>query len=142
MSASNLGYTPGSGASVATDLDGGVHHQKTVVEFLDNGVPTPVDAQGDGLPVRDQDAALLLQRLLMALSSPVGYDRSQQRQRVVASLEANQALSTVATVNTVTTCSTVSLLGNIAAIDGLQPRIQIYGANLSAWRDCVRSCIS
>ncbi len=139
MSASNLGYTPGSGASVATDLDGGVHHQKTVVEFLDSGVPTPVDAQNAHMPVRDQDAAFLLNRLLMALASPQGYDRAQQRQRVVAALEASQTLGTVSTVTTVTTVTTV---GNIASVDGLQPRIQIYGANLSAWRDCVRSCIS
>lgn len=44
MTASSLGYTPGTGASVATDEDGGLHHQKTVVETLVAGVPTPVSS--------------------------------------------------------------------------------------------------
>jgi hypothetical protein len=58
-----------------------------------------------------------------------------QRGRVTAVLESG----TVTTVTTVTTCSTVT---NLSTIDTLQGRIQVYGANLSAWADCVRSRIT
>ena len=45
MSASSLGYTPGTGAQVATDLAPDGHHQKAVNEYLDaEGVPVPVSA--------------------------------------------------------------------------------------------------
>lgn len=38
----NLGYTPGAGATVATEEYGGAHHQKVIVEWVDNaGVPQP-----------------------------------------------------------------------------------------------------
>lgn len=143
MADASLGYTPGSGAQVATDQDGnGRHHQKALVEYLNGeGAPTPV-APTAPFPVHDEDLVFLIQRLLNAIGSPPGYDRSQQRQRVVAALEASQTLATVTTVTTVSTVTAVSSVSNIAAIDGLQPRISIYGANLSAWKDTVRSLIT
>ena len=74
----------------------------------------------------------ILQRIFNILASPLGYDKSQQRQRVTAVVESG-------TVTTVTTVSTVS---NLSAIDALQGRIQVYGANMSAWSDCVRARIT
>ena len=87
------------------------------------------------IPVADEDAALLLQRLLNALNSPQGYDKSLQRQRGTMIVESG-------TVTTVGTVSTVAVVNNIAAIDTLQGRIQVYGANLSAWVDTVRAHIT
>jgi hypothetical protein len=77
----------------------------------------------------------VLQRIFNILASPLGYDKSQQRQRVTAVVESG----TVTTVTTVTTCSTVT---NLSTIDALQGRIQVYGANMSAWSDCVRARIT
>ena len=129
---------PGTGQSVATDDIGGNQYQRVKLIKGTEGVNDGDISDANPWPVKDQDAVFLLNRLLVALSSPQGYDRSLQRQRGTVVIESG----TVTTVSTVTTCSTVSSVSNIAAIDGLQPRIQIYGANLSAWKDCVRSCIT
>ncbi len=70
MSASSLGYTPGTGASVATDLDGGLHHQKTVIESLVAGVPTPASVDSP-VPVSDGNSGNLLLRILQMLMAPL-----------------------------------------------------------------------
>jgi hypothetical protein len=129
--ADNIGYTPGSGAVVAADDVGGVLYQRikpafgadnTAVDVSDTN-PLPVtDAQLDGV-------VLLLTRLLNALNAPQGYDRSLQRQRGTMVVESG----------TVTTVSTVA---NMSTIDSVQGRIQVYGANLSAWADTVRARIT
>lgn len=135
----NIPVTPGSGADVSTDvvtlLNGEVvspvHVQRVKVgygvdgEFIDAKPDTP-------FPVSDTqlaDVAWLLGRMLTALNAPQGYDKSLQRQRGTIVVESG----------TVTTVSTVT---NLSQIDGLQPRIQIYGANLSAWADTVRARIT
>jgi hypothetical protein len=126
---------PGTGESVATDDIGGVQYQRIkLVDSTENST-TPIGTASNPLPVKDEDNIFLMNRVLGSLESPRGYDKSLQRQRGTVVVESG-------TVTTVTTVTTVSTVSNIATIDGLQPRIQIYGANLSAWRDCVRSCIS
>lgn len=145
MTASSLGYTPGSGASVATDLDGGLHHQKTVVETLDvNGTPVPVSPTAP-LSVSDvaaedtrQSMVTLLVRMLNYLNAPMGYDKSLQRQRGTVVLESG----TVTTVSTVTTVTTVSSVTNIAAVGGYNAQMQILDTNRIAWAQCVRARIT
>ena len=147
--ADNVGYTPGTGATVAADEIAGVLHQRVKLGIGDDGVAvdvsatnplpitavTPLDVEITGidpsvtLTVHDEENHLQLSRIINALSAPQGYDRSLQRQRVTALVESG----TVTTVGTVTSLST---------IDSIQGRIQIYGANLSAWHDVVRSRIS
>jgi hypothetical protein len=142
--ADNVGYTPGSGAIIAADDIGGVLHQRVKIGVgADN---TAVDvSSANPMPVADataeetrQDMLMLLTRALNYLNAPQGYDKSLQRGRVTAVLESG-TVTTVTTVSTVTTCSTVT---NLSTIDTLQGRIQVYGANLSAWADCVRSRIT
>jgi hypothetical protein len=173
--ADNVGYTPGTGATVAADDIGGVLHQRIKIGVGADGTavdvssanpmpitaPTPLDVQGTvsvttsapinvqgtvnignfpavqvvSDPTADdtrQDMMLLLTRMLNYLNAPQGYDKSLQRGRVTAVLESG----------TVTTVGTVSTVTNLSTIDTLQGRIQVYGANLSAWSDCVRSRIS
>jgi hypothetical protein len=129
--ADNIGYTPGSGAVVAADDVGGVLYQRIKPAFgADN---TAVDVSADTpLPVTDEHLQLLLVRMLNALNAPQGYDKAQQRQRGTIVVESG----------TVTTVSTVTTVANMAAIDSLQGRIQVYGANLSAWADTTRACIT
>jgi hypothetical protein len=147
--ADNVGYTPGTGATVAADEIAGVLHQRVKLGIGDDGVAvdvsatnplpitavTPLDVEITGidpsvtLTVHDEENHLQLSRIINALSAPQGYDRSLQRQRVTALVESG----TVTTVGTVTSLST---------IDSIQGRIQIYGANLSAWHAVVRSRIS
>ena len=78
------------------------------------------------------DIDFLLTRMLNALNAPQGYDKSLQRQRGTNIIESG----------TVTTVGTVTTLTNLSTIDTLQGRIQVYGANLSAWADTVRARIT
>ncbi|MFZ4812709.1 MAG: hypothetical protein ACOYL9_15330, partial [Ilumatobacteraceae bacterium] len=91
--ADNVGYTPGSGATVAADEIGGVLHQRIKLGIGDDGVavdvsesnPMPVALVGvnttNPMPVRDDVAEQLLSMLLGLLESPRGYDKAQARQR-------------------------------------------------------------
>ena len=145
--ADNVGYTPGSGATVAADEIGGVLHQRVKLGIGDDGVavdvsesnPMPVELVGVNesapLSVSDDAIAQLLGMLLQYQDSPRGYDKSLQRQRATVLVESG-------TVTTVTTVTTVGTVTNLSTIDTLQGRIQVYGANLSAWHDVVRSRIS
>lgn len=98
---------------------------------INNSSTVPIPITG----VQLDDIEFLLARLLNAFNSPQGYDKSQQRQRGTVVVESG----TVTTVSTVTTVNTVS---NVSTVDTLQGRIHIYGANLSAWNDVVRSKIT
>jgi hypothetical protein len=145
--ADNVGYTPGTGATVAADEIGGVLHQRVKLGIGDDGVavdvsesnPMPVELVGVNesapLSVSDDAIAQLLGMLLKYQDSPRGYDKSLQRQRATVLVESG-------TVTTVTTVTTVATVTNLSTIDTLQGRIQVYGANLSAWHDVVRSRIS
>ena len=132
--ADNVGYTPGNGAIVAADEIGGVLFQRLKLTHGADG--TAVDVSDDApLPVIDAEASALLLRIIMALGSPQGYDRSIQRSRVTATLESG-------TVTTVTTVTTVSTVSNVSALGGDQAQLLTRGSNLSAWRDCVRTLIT
>lgn len=126
--ADNLGYTPGTGADVATEEVGGIHHQKVLVEHggADGVTPTPASVL-DPMPVHDEEGHLQLTRIVAMLVSPSGYDRSLQRLRVTAQVE---------------TGSTVSTVANLTNIDGRNGAMLINQTSLSAWADCVRARIS
>jgi hypothetical protein len=138
--ADNVGYTPGSGAVVAADDVGGVLYQRIKPAFGTDNTAVDVSATNP-LPVVDTQIAeveLLLTRMLNALNAPQGYDKSLQRQRGTNIIESG----TITTVSTVTTVTTVATLTNMSTVDTLQGRIQVYGANLSAWADTVRARIT
>lgn len=140
MTATSLGYTPGSGAEVATDQDSlNRHHQKALTEFLLAGEPTPV-SEAAPMPVADGVAGGFLFRILQALLSPLGYDKSLGRFRQTAIIESG-TVTTVSTVTTVTTCSTVSSLSNVAAIGGYSAQMQVMDTNRMAWAQSVGSRI-
>ena len=138
--ADNVGYTPGTGALVAADDVGGVLYQRIKPAFGEDNTAVDVSATNP-LPVYDMqlaDVDFTLTRVLNALNAPQGYDKSLQRQRGTVVVESG----TVTTVSTVTTVTTVSTVTNLSTIDTLQGRIQVYGANLSAWADTVRARIT
>jgi hypothetical protein len=137
MAASQLGYTPGSGANVATDLDGGAHHQKALIEHLQDGVPTPVTEDAP-LPVADRHTGGLLLRILQMLMAPLGYDKSLGRQRGTVVVETGN----LGTISTVTTVTTVTTLANIAAVGGYSAQMTVFDQNRSAWAQCVRARIT
>lgn len=91
--------------------------------------------EDDPLPVHDESAHQLLTRLLSLLSSPMGYDKSLQRQRGTVLVESG----TVTTVTTVTTVAAVTSLNNY---DGYNARMTVLDQNRSAWAQCVRARIT
>lgn len=138
--ADNIGYTPGSGAVIAADDVDGALYQRVKPAFGTDNTAVDVSATNP-LPVTDAQLAdidFLLTRMLNALNSPQGYDKSLQRQRGTNIIESG----TITTVSTVTTVTTVATLTNMSQIDTLQGRIQVYGANRSAWADTVRARIT
>lgn len=129
--ADNLGYTPGSGATVATEDVGGVHHQRVLMEAMVDGVPADV-SDANPLPVKDEESRGLLMRILQMLMAPLGYDKSLQRQRGTVVVESG----------TVTTVTTVTTVGNIFSIGTYNAQMQVLDTNRTAWAQCVRARIT
>jgi hypothetical protein len=136
--ADNVGYTPGSGAVIAADDIGGVLHQRVKIGVgADN---TAVDVSDvNPMPVSDaaaeetrQSMALLLVRMLNYLNSPMGYDKSLQRQRGTVVVESG-------TVGAVTTVNDLTRLNNLEAYNA---RMLVLDTNRTAWAQCVRARIT
>lgn len=141
--ADNIGYTPGTGATVAADEIGGVLHQRvkvgigadgTAVDVSDSN-PMPIDA------APQSGLAMLLTRILAAMLAPLGYRKDTQRYQASAVLESGTVttVSTVTTVATVTTCSTVT---NVAQLGGLPAERLILNQNYAAWAAVHRARIT
>jgi hypothetical protein len=96
----NVGYTPGTGATIAADDIGGVLHQRVKLGVGGDGVAVDVSA-ANPLPVSDEDVARLLVRVLNLLGAPVNYDPALNRQRMTAILESG-TLTTVGTLTDIT----------------------------------------
>lgn len=134
MSASSLGYTPGSGANVATDVDGGVHHQKTVQEFLnDSGVPTPVTSAAQ-MPVNASYGELieaiealrfavasLTKTIGFALPNLTGFPIMEVRQGTAANLNVTASGTVTANIGT----GTLAAMTNQAQMGGYAANDQI-----------------
>ena len=133
--ADNVGYTPGTGATVAADEIDGVLHQRVKIGVGGDGVAVDV-SQENPMPVADANSGNLLLRILQMLMAPLGYDKSLGRQRGTVVVETLPTLAAVTTVTTVTT------LSNIAAVGGYSAQMQIFDTNRTSWAQCVRSRIT
>lgn len=132
--ADNVGYTPGSGATVAADDIGGVLHQRIKIGVGADGEATDV-SEANPMPVADANSGNLLLRILQMLMAPLGYDKALQRQRSTAVIESG-------TVTTVTTVTTLTTLGNVAQVGGYSAQMTVFDQNRSAWAQCVRARIT
>ena len=130
--ADNVGYTPGTGATVAADEIAGVLHQRVKIGVGGDGVAVDVSEESP-MPVADAQSGNLLLRILQMLMAPLGYDKSLGRQRGTVVVE---TLPTLASVTTVTT------LSNIGAIGGYSAQMQVFDTNRTSWAQCVRSRIT
>lgn len=102
----NLAVTPGSGASVASLETGGVHHQKSLTEFVaDNGSPKTVSRDA-GLPVSAEDIFYLLYSILEKMPRVDTADRL-----LVSSAEAQPTVN-IASAQTLAAVTTVSNIGS------------------------------
>jgi hypothetical protein len=138
--ADNVGYTPGSGASIAADDIGGVLHQRVKVGIGADGTAVDV-SDANPMPVADYRTQNALTGIFNLLAAPLGYDKSLQRGRVTAIIESG-TVTTVSTVTTVTTVSTLASLTNIAGIGGYSAQMTVLDQNRSAWAQCVRARIT
>ena len=128
MAASQLGYTPGSGANVATDLDGGAHHQKALIEHLQGGVPTPA-SQTNPVPMALYGEAIealeAMRMAIQALTRTMGQMQPDTAARMRVALDAISGGLTLATITTVGTLTTLATLTNQTQIGGLPATEQI-----------------
>jgi hypothetical protein len=135
MAASQLGYTPGSGANVATDQDGGgAHHQKALVEHLQGGVPTPA-SQANPMPMALYGEAIealeAMRMAIQALTRTMGQMQPDTAARMRVAIEAMSGGLTLATITTVTTVSTLTnqtQIGGLAATEQI-PSLMRLGAD-------------
>jgi len=167
----NVGYTPGSGATIAADNVGGALHQRVKITHGSDGAAVDV-SEATPLPVISYRAEQMLGQLVQATISPPTYDSSLRRQRVTAVVEGTVGLAsgvnTIGSVN-IAAGQTVGLasgansigsvgllagsnaIGNITTVATLTDQTNIGGrpgamlinqTNLSAWADCVRARIT
>ena len=126
--ADNVGYTPGSGATVAADEIGGVLHQRMKLSIGEDGSavdasianPVPVQAIGELIE------AIEAQRMaLQALVRTIGQSMPDTAGRLRVLVDSISASLTLATITTVGTVTTVSTLSNQTQIGGLPATEQI-----------------
>jgi hypothetical protein len=113
--ADNVGYTPGTGATVAADEIGGVLHQRVKVGIGADGTavdvsesnPMPMSAYGELIEAIEAlrfTVASLTRTLNASIPDASGRQRINAETAVLAS-------------GTLTTCSTVTNLSQIGAVD-------------------------
>lgn len=122
----NLGYTPGSGATVGSDTIGGVDYQRVKVITGADGVNDGDVASSNPMPIAAYGELIeAIEAMRMAIQSlnrsigMTGVDPATGRLRVLLdAITASLTLATITTVGTVTTVSTVSSVTNQAQLGG------------------------
>lgn len=129
----NVGYTPGSGATIAADDVGGALLQRVKIVHGVDGANDGDVASTNPMPTQEIGGAMSwMRRIFDRLSSPPGFDMSLDRSRVTAILESG----------TVTTVTTVTSVSNIGGIGGYSAQMTVIDQNNSAWAQCVRARIT
>ena len=124
----NLGYTPGSGATVATDEVSARHFQLIKPHWGADGTanetseasPLPVQVLGEAI-----EAIEAMRFAIQSLTRTVGLMQPDTAARMRVALDSITAGLTLATITTVGTVTTVSTLTNQTQIGGLAATEQI-----------------
>ena len=135
MAASQLGYTPGSGANVATDQDGGgAHHQKALIEHLQEGVPTPA-SQTNPVPMALYGEAIealeAMRMAIQALTRTMGQmqpDTAARMRVAIDAMSGGLTLATISTVNQLNTLTNQTQIGGLPATEQI-PSLMRLGAD-------------
>jgi hypothetical protein len=129
----NVRINEGSGPPVATRegaYSGETAHMQVVglgtVSGADDAKTITDVSEVNPMPVADTNSGNLLLRILQMLQGPLGYDKSQGRQRGTVVVESG----------------TVTNVSNIAALGGFPAQMQIIDGARSAWALNVRSRIT
>lgn len=120
--ADNIGYTPGTGATVAADDIGGVLYQRVKPVHGVDGVavdastsnPLPVEAYGELV-----EAIEAMRMAVQAMTRTIGQMQPDTAARMRVALDSITAGLTLATITTVGTVTTTGTLTNQTQIGGL-----------------------
>jgi hypothetical protein len=133
--ADNVGYTPGTGATVAADEIGGVLHQRIKLGIGDDGVAVDV-SESNPMPVTLTQGEVVeaLEAMRMAVHSltrSIGQsmpDVAGRLRVVVDSITGALTLATITTVGTVTTLTNQTQVGGNPAFEQI-PALMRLGAD-------------
>jgi hypothetical protein len=133
--ADNVGYTPGSGATVAADEIGGVLHQRVKLGIGDDGTAVDV-SESNPMPVtltqgEVVEALEAMRMAVQALSRSIGQsmpDVAGRLRVVVDAITGSLTLATITTVGTVTTLTNQTQIGGLPAFEQI-PALMRLGAD-------------
>jgi hypothetical protein len=143
--ADNLAYTPGSGATVATDDIGGAHYQRIKLAAGADGTavdvsaaaPLPVAAYGELVEAIESlrfGVGALTKSIGYALPNTLGQPIFEARQATAANLQVTVGSiaggQTIATVTTVATLTNQTQIGGFAANDQIPALMHMQADNL------------
>ena len=138
--ADNVGYTPGSGATIAADDINGALHQRIKLGVGPDGTAVDVssDAPLPAVAARTDDLVVMLSRVVKLLESNAVVDQQQRQRIALDTIPAGVTLPTVTTVTGVTTVTTVTTLANATAIAGMD-REQYINIAKSTYAQSIRA---
>lgn len=134
--ADNVGYTPGTGATVAADDIGGILHQRVKLTLGADGASEGDVSSSNPMPVMGVgelvEAVEALRMAVQALTrSGLGQampDTAARLRVAVDAISASLTLAAVTTVTTVTTLTNQTQIGGIAATEQI-PSLMRLGAD-------------
>lgn len=139
--ADNVGYTPGTGATIAADEIGGVLHQRVKVSIGDDGSatdvsetnPMPVEAQGE-LVEAIEALRMAVVSLTRSIGIPLPNAQGQQivevRQTSSSLLSVGVASGGLTSVNSVGSLTNQSQMGGYSANDYIPALMHMQADNL------------
>jgi hypothetical protein len=135
--ADNIGYTPGTGATVAADDIGGVLYQrvKPVIgqdgEASDISTSNPMPMAAYGELIESMEAMRMAVQAMTRTIGQMQPDTAARMRVAIDSITAGLTLATITTVGTVTTVATVTnqtQVGGLAATEQI-PSLMRLGAD-------------
>jgi hypothetical protein len=143
--ADNVGYTPGTGATVAADEIGGVLHQRVKLGIGDDGTAVDV-SEANPMPVtltqgEVVEALEAMRMAVQALSRSIGQSMPDVAGRLRVVVDAITGSLTLATITTVGTVTTVGTLTNQTQVGG-NPAFEQIPALMRLGADSLRRNVS
>ena len=137
----NVGYTPGSGASIAADNVGGNLHQRVKISVGADGVaedasattPLPVAAYGELIEAIEAmriAIAALTKTIGFALPNALGQPIMEVRQSTAGNLNINASQTGTWNIGTLTTLTNQAQIGGFAANDQIPALMHLQADNL------------
>jgi len=133
----NVGYTPGTGATIAADDIGGNLFQRVKLIHGADGINDGDVSSANGLPVQGVgelvEAIEAMRYAIQSLTRTIGLMQPDTAARMRVAVEALSATVTLAAVTTVSTVSTVtnqSQMGGFAGNDQIPALMKMQADNL------------